>query len=124
MDDVIFVAIVNAWQYLLHKHGGIFLTELSSGNDLVEQLTTLADVSDDVVSLLILEELVHLQDVWMVQIFQIVDLIEEHLLLILIHVWLTEDLDSSLSATFSMYADSNFTKGSWSEHLSNPVMVS
>jgi len=86
MYDVAFVAIVDARQYLLHKHGGILFAELSSGYDLVKKLTTLADVCDDVVSLLILEELVHLQDVWMVQIFQIVDLIEKHLLLILIHV--------------------------------------
>jgi len=65
---------------LVHQKGGILLGELASGNDLIEELTTLADVCDDVVSLLILEELVHLEDIWMIQILQVVDLIEEHLL--------------------------------------------
>ena len=66
MNDIIFVAIINAREHLFDEHGSILFSELTSGHDLVEQLTTLADISDDVVPLLVLEELVHLDDVGVV----------------------------------------------------------
>ena len=43
MYDIIFVTIVNTTKYLLHQYGSIFLSELASGYDLVEELSSLAD---------------------------------------------------------------------------------
>jgi len=66
MNDVIIMAIVNARQNLLHEYRRILLRKLASGHDLIEELSTFTDVSDDVVSLFILEEFVHLENVWVV----------------------------------------------------------
>jgi hypothetical protein len=78
VDNVVLVAIVDARQNLLHKDGGILLCELSSGDDLVEKLSSFADperrklkkecvlLCDNVVALLVLEEFVHLDNVGVV----------------------------------------------------------
>ena len=70
MHDMVSMAVVDAGKNLLDEDSSIILTELSSFYDFIEELTTLADVCDNVVSLLIFEELVHFEDVWMIQIFQ------------------------------------------------------
>ena len=62
------MAVVDASEHLLHEHGSIHLSELASGDNLIEELTTLADVCDNVVSLFILEELVHLQNIWVIEV--------------------------------------------------------
>ena len=43
VDDVVLVAVVNALEHLLDQDGTITLGELSSLEDLVEELTSLAD---------------------------------------------------------------------------------
>jgi hypothetical protein len=43
VDDVVLVAVVDALEDLLHKDGAITLGELASLEDLVEELTSLAD---------------------------------------------------------------------------------
>ena len=45
------------------------------------------------------------------QMSQNVDLVKEHFLLIFVHMTLSEDLDSSLSASLSVYTHSNFSEG-------------
>ena len=80
------MAVVDATKDLFHEHGGILLCELTSRHNLVEELTTLTNVGDNVISFVVLKELVHLQDIWMVQILKVVDLIEEHLLFVFVHV--------------------------------------
>lgn len=42
MDNVVFMAVVNARKHLLHQHCGILLAEFSALQNLVEKLTTLA----------------------------------------------------------------------------------
>ena len=66
MDDVGLMAVVDARKHLLHENSGIALTELSALKDLVEELAALADLSHKIVSLFVLEEFVHLDDVGMV----------------------------------------------------------
>ena len=66
MDDIVLMAVVDALENLLHKDSTITLGELSSLEDLIEQFSSLADFCDEVVSFLILEELVHLDDIWMI----------------------------------------------------------
>ena len=86
MHDMVVMAIVDARQNLLHEQRSILFCELASSNDLVEELSTLADVCDDVVSLFVFKELVHLEDIGVIKVLQVVDLVEEHLLLIFVHV--------------------------------------
>ena len=66
VDDIVLMAVVDALENLLHKDSTITLGELSSLEDLIEQFSSLADFCDEVVSFLILEELVHLDDIWMI----------------------------------------------------------
>ena len=68
VNDVILVAVINARQNLFHENGRVLLRKLASRDDLIEELTTLADISDDVISLLVLEELVHLKNIRVVKI--------------------------------------------------------
>ena len=63
MHDVGLVAVVDAGEDLLHEDSSIALAELTTLEDLIEKLTTFADLGDQVIALLILEELVHLDDV-------------------------------------------------------------
>ena len=63
MHDISLVAVVDAGEDLLHEDSSIALAELTTLENLVEELTTLADLSDQVIALLVLEELVHLDDV-------------------------------------------------------------
>ena len=43
MDDVVLVAVVNAGEDLLHKNGTVTFTEFATLQNLIEELTTLAD---------------------------------------------------------------------------------
>ena len=63
MHDISLVAVVDAGEDLFHEDSSIALAELTTLENLVEELTTLADLSDQVIALLVLEELVHLDDV-------------------------------------------------------------
>ena len=63
MHDVGLVAVVDAGEDLLHEDSSIALAELTTLEDLIEKLTTFADLGDQVIALLVLEELVHLDDV-------------------------------------------------------------
>lgn len=73
MDDVIGMAVVDTLQDLLHKNGSVLLRELSSWYDFIEEFSSftyskmtikrLILLCHDVVSLLILEEFVHLDDI-------------------------------------------------------------
>ena len=63
MDDVGLVAVVDAGEDLLHENSGISLAEFAALENFVEELATLADFGNKVVTLLIFEELVHLDDV-------------------------------------------------------------
>ena len=48
--------------------------------------------------------------------FKNVDLVEEHALLIFVHVALPEDLDGSLRAGFSVDAHADFAKGTFDRY--------
>ena len=63
MHDVGLVAVVDAGEDLFHENSSIAFAELTTLEDLVEELATLADLGHQVIALLILEELVHLDDV-------------------------------------------------------------
>ena len=66
MHNVLLMAVVDAREDLLHEDGAVALVEFAALQDLVEELATLANLSDQVVALLVLEELVHLDDVGVV----------------------------------------------------------
>jgi hypothetical protein len=43
VDDVVLVAVVNARENLFHEDSSVLFGEFSSGDDLVEELSTFAD---------------------------------------------------------------------------------
>lgn len=43
MDDVVGVTVVDTLENLLHEDGGVLLRELASLDDLIEELSSLAD---------------------------------------------------------------------------------
>jgi hypothetical protein len=59
----------------------------------------------------------------MVKVLEYVDFIKKHSLFVIIHMRFSQNFHSWLGTTFSVYTDSDFTKCSWTEHLSNSVMV-
>ena len=63
MDYVLFMTIVDAEEDLAHEYLSILLSEFSSGDDFIKELTTFADFGNDVVSFFILKELVHFDNV-------------------------------------------------------------
>ncbi len=85
MDNVILMAIVNAGQYLPHEDASISLSELTAVHNLVEEFPAFAELSHNIVSLFILEELVYFKDVRVVDAPQISNLVKKHLLLNAIH---------------------------------------
>merc|ERR1712166_622814 len=117
MDDVDGVAVVDATKDLLDEKGSVPLREFTTGEDLFEELSSLADPLDDVVSLVVLEELEHLYDIGMIQLFENVDLIEEHAAFIFVHVALLQDLNGSLGGCVTVDTHSDFTECSLSEDL-------
>ena len=66
MYYVVLVTVVDTRKYLLKKHCSVPLTEFSALEHLVEQLATFTDLSYQVVTLFIFEELVHLHNVWVI----------------------------------------------------------
>ena len=63
MHNALLMAVVDAGEDLLHEYGAISFAELSTLEDFVEELATLADLRDQVIALVILEELVHFDDI-------------------------------------------------------------
>jgi hypothetical protein len=80
MDNIILMAVVNTRENLFHKNGGVFLCELASSNDLIEELSSFAYpiekryslvyiiglLSHNVISLLVFEEFIHLDNIGMI----------------------------------------------------------
>ena len=66
VHNVVLMAVIDAREDLLHKHSAVSLGELASLQDLVEELSSFADFGDEIVAFLVLEELVHLNDVGVV----------------------------------------------------------
>ena len=93
MHYTLSMAVSNRLQHLLNDVGSIILTVRALRRDLVEQLTSLAELSDQEPILILLEDLVDLDDIWMVQPLQGGKLTLEELLLGLVHLLLLYDLD-------------------------------
>jgi len=117
------MAVVDAGENLFDEHSSVFLAEFSAGKNLVKELTTLTNLGDNIISFLILEELVHLDDVGVINSLENVDLVEEHSLFIFVHMRLAQDLDSSLSTGVSMYAESDLTESTFAKDFTDSVEV-
>jgi hypothetical protein len=124
MHDVVLMAVVDAEQDLLDQKSSVALSELTTGNNLVKELSTFADFLHQVVALVILKELVHLDDVGVINLLKNVDLVEEHALLVFIHVGFAQDLDGALCASGSVDAHAYFSEGTVSKDLSDTVVIS
>ena len=124
MYDVVKVAVVDATENLLNQNGSVLLSEFATSQNLFEQLSSLADLLHDIVSLVVLEEFEHLHDVGVIELLENVDLVEEHAAFVFVHVALFEDLDGSLGSSVSVDTHSDFAESSLSEDLADPVVVS
>lgn len=66
VHDVPLVAVVDAGEDLFHENGTVTLAKFAALEDLIEELAALADLGNEVVAFLILEELEHFDDVWVI----------------------------------------------------------
>ena len=66
MHDVSLVAVVHSREYLLCDFCGIDFAKLLLFRDLVEELATVTEFSNEEVSFLVLKELVKFQNVWVI----------------------------------------------------------
>jgi len=123
MDDVGLMAVVDARENLLHKDSSVALAELSALEDFIEELSALADFSDKVVTFLILKELVHLDDVGVVNFLKNVDLVEKHALLVVVHMALAKNLDCALGTRLSVHAHAHLSKRACTENLADSIVI-
>jgi hypothetical protein len=124
MDDVVYMTIINTRENLLDKQGSITLIELTTFNDLIEKFTTFADFLNQIVTFVVFKELKHFDDIWMVKLFQDINFVEKHALLIFVHVIFTKNFNSALGVSGSVDTHSNLAKCSITKYLTNTVMVS
>ena len=66
VHNVPLVAVVDAGEDLFHEDGTVTLAKFAALEDLIEELATLADLGNEVVAFLILKELKHFDDVWVI----------------------------------------------------------
>jgi len=123
MHNVGLMAVVDAREDLFHEDGAVTLAEFATLQDFIEELTTLADLSHKVVALLILEELVHFDDVWVIDSFENVNFVEEHTLLVVVHVALSQNFYGALSSRLSVNAHTHLTERACAKNLTNSVVI-
>jgi hypothetical protein len=107
MGNALVVAIVERVQDLFENLGGLFLREELVLNNAIEELTTSADLGDEVDILVIFEVLVELEHIGMIKLLQ-----DEDLLLEPIHVldlFLGDLLDRTLLLGIAMHAQGHYT---------------
>lgn len=117
VDDVLTVKVVDASQNLLH-HGNHFClwkppVPLQSG----EEVAAFAQLSDEVVVVAILLDLMQSYDIRMFQVLQYSDFIEQCLLLAFLQLWLDYDLHCTLHPGLPLDAFADFTEGVRAEEL-------
>lgn len=66
MDDIGLMAIVDAGKDLLHEDCTITLSEFATLENFIKKFATLADFCHEIVALFIFKELVHLDDIWVI----------------------------------------------------------
>ena len=117
------MAVVDGRQQLLHDDGGVVLVELGAVDDLVEELAALANLGHEVEALLVLEVLVHLDDVGVVHVLEDHDLVLQHLDLLRVQQVLAQHLHGALALGGLVEAQPHLAEGALSEHLADAVVV-
>lgn len=123
MDNLMGVAIGHAGKKLLQKNGCVSLIEFTFVNDFVEEFTTLNVIGDDVEALVVLEVFVNLDDVGVIEGSERVNLIKHGHLLLFVHVFFLEDFDGALLFGLAMGAQTNLSKGSLAEQVTDLVDI-
>jgi len=108
--DTFSVHIIYTHEKLLHKKCGVNFFESTLAYYLVVELATLANLGYNVEVLLVLEHLVHLHNVWMIQLLKDVDFIHLYLLLALVHASSLNNLHSPLCAKLSVNTHTHLPK--------------
>jgi hypothetical protein len=123
VHNVFLVAVVHARHYLFHEDASIGLVETSLFTNDVEEFAALANLGYDVKPLFIGKELVHLNDVGVINLFQNSDLVFHLVNLVFLHGIFLHDFDRALDSRFPVHNNSDFSKSARSKHLANPVEV-
>ena len=123
MNNVLTVAVCNRLQDLLHDHGGITLAVVGPLDDLVKELSTRAQLSDNEVTFFILVCFIELNNVRVVHCFEDIDLRLKEFLFVFVHHIFLNYFDGAYFTCFLRHALSNFTKRSLSEHIINLVII-
>ena len=111
MHSALLVEILQAPQESVHHLGGIVFSEEFVFGDFIEELSTFANVGDDVVSLFAFVRLMNLQDIGVIQVFENADLILHGGRLLLVHPHLSQDFDCPQDRTLFVGAFSHFSIG-------------
>ena len=123
VDHAEVVAVADRLQQLLHDFGGLELRETYLVLDRFEELNTLAQLGDEEVVDVVLEDLEYLHDVRVVQLTQDAQLRLEEFLLHRIHLRLLDDLHCPhLLPEFALTCP-NFAEGALAEDLSKLITI-
>ena len=110
MSDFLAMAIGHSLQKLLEHVRGLNLAELVAVGNLVEELSTFAQLSDQIDGTLGLIDLIESDDVWMRQILQDVDLILKTDSLDVVHRELVNNLDCTYFVSYFVSGSPDLTE--------------
>ena len=117
------VTIGNSLKDLLYYSGCFFFRKGHFRYDFVEELSSFTQLSDEIVSFIILKHLVELQDIWMVQLLKNRYLILEALFFLWRHRFFFNKLNRPRYLSFSSKTFPNLSKGSLTQKLTYLIVV-
>lgn len=123
MHNVVEVAIVDARKDLFHQLCCVFLGEVTFIDYEIEELASFADFCYDIVPFLIFKEFIYFDNVGVIEVFQIIDLVEEHQTFFLLHLRLPQDFDSSLDPRNFVHAYPYLSERASSQYFPYPIEV-
>jgi hypothetical protein len=107
------MAVQHRTQHLTHRVGCLLLAEMFLLGYLIEELATRAQLRHDVEETLVLVELVHLDDVRMVQLSQNLHLLPQLIMVLLRSVLLRYNLYSTDRLRHTMQSLTDLPIGTW-----------
>jgi hypothetical protein len=110
-------------QDLLDNGSCFFFREDNFGDDLIEKLSSFAEFSNQVVPLIILEDFVQLQNIWMIKPLEDGAFLLELFFFLLGHGLFFDKFNCPDVLRVSGEAFSHITESALSQHLTNLVMV-
>lgn len=113
VHDALRVAVGNGLEHLLDDARCLLLAEETTLGNFVEEFPACAEFGHVEVALVVLEDFEQAHDVWVVQLAQDLQLLEELGLLLDVHLVLLDNLDSPLGPRLAVEARPDFPKGAY-----------